>query len=80
MERDMSEDEVNVLSSEIMKDSLHSVMTFAEATVRWGLGSTTLRSMTGDGRLEEGKEYRKSGKVWLITEAAMIKLYGHPKN
>ena len=55
---------------------LFSVMTFAEATERWGLGESTLRSMVRDSRLERNKDYRKSGKVWLITETAMIKLYG----
>ena len=60
------------------KGCLHSVMTFPEAAERWGLGESTLRSMTRDGRLKVGEDYRKSGRSWLITEAAMIKLYGEP--
>jgi len=54
-------------------------MTFPEAAERWGLGESTLRSMVRDNRLEENKDYRKSGRSWLITKAAMIKLYGEPK-
>jgi len=61
------------------KGCLHVVMTFPEATERWGLGGSTLRSMVRDNRLEVNKDYRKSGRDWLITEAAMIKLYGEPK-
>lgn len=58
---------------------LHTVMTFPEAAERWGLGESTLRSMVRDNRLEENKDYRKSGRSWLITETAMIKLYGEPQ-
>lgn len=54
-------------------------MTFAEATEKWGLGESTLRSVVKQNRLREGIDYRKSGKVWLITENAMRKLYGEPK-
>jgi len=61
------------------KGCLHVVMTFPEAAERWGLGESTLRSMVRDNRLEENKDYRKSGRSWLITKAAMIKLYGEPK-
>ncbi|MDF2608940.1 MAG: hypothetical protein K0R92_414 [Lachnospiraceae bacterium] len=58
---------------------LESVMTFAEATEKWGLGESTLRSMVRDNRLKEDIDYRKSGKVWLIRKDSMIKLYGAPK-
>lgn len=58
---------------------LNSVMTFAEATEKWGLGESTLRSMVNSNRLKEGLDYRKSGKVWLIKKDAMVKLYGEPR-
>jgi hypothetical protein len=61
------------------KSYLDLVLTFSEASQIWGLGDSTLRSMIGDGRLKEGLDYRKSGKVWLITDDAMRKLYGNPK-
>ncbi|WP_297994153.1 helix-turn-helix domain-containing protein [uncultured Clostridium sp.] len=55
-------------------------MTFAEAAERWGLADSTLRKLVTTDKLEEGIDYRKSGKVWLITEGAMIKIYGYPQN
>jgi len=67
------------MSQEKELNYLYSVMTFSEATERWGLGESTLRAMVRDSRLEENKDYRKSGKVWIITEAAMIEIYGEPK-
>lgn len=54
-------------------------MTFAEASEIWGLGESTLRSTIRSNRLDEGMDYRKSGKVWLITEDAMLKAYGEPE-
>lgn len=58
----------------------NDVMTFKEATKKWGLGESTLRSTVRFNRLREGHDYRKSGKVWLITSDAMLKLYGRPKS
>ncbi len=50
----------------------------SEATDRWGLGESTLRSAIRRGQFEKG-EYRKSGSVWLVRESAMKRLYGEPK-
>ena len=55
------------------------VMTFSEACERWGLSESTLRMAVKRGTLEEGKDYRKSGKVWLITKEAMKEKYGDEK-
>ena len=54
-------------------------MTFAEATEKWGLADSTLRKLVTSNKLQEGIDYRKSGKVWLINEDAMIKVYGERK-
>lgn len=51
-------------------------MTFSEATEKWGLADSTLRKMTTTDKLKEGIDYRKSGKVWLITNDAMERVYG----
>ncbi|MCC0648452.1 hypothetical protein KGF50_09260 [Clostridioides sp. ZZV15-6598] len=56
----------------------YKVFTFKEATSIWGLGESTLRSVVRQNNLIEGVHYRKSGSNWLITEEAMIKLYGKP--
>ncbi|HBG1420741.1 TPA: hypothetical protein KPH15_000408 [Clostridioides difficile] len=56
----------------------YKVFTFKEATSIWGLGESTLRSVVRQDSLVEGIHYRKSGSNWLITEEAMLKLYGEP--
>ncbi|MGN2348323.1 helix-turn-helix domain-containing protein [Clostridium cagae] len=56
---------------------LDEVMTFAEASEKWGLGESTLRSTIRTDRLVEGVDYKKSGKVWLITKEAMERVYGN---
>ncbi|MFT8348760.1 helix-turn-helix domain-containing protein [Clostridium saccharoperbutylacetonicum] len=58
---------------------LKEVMTFAEASEIWGLGESTLRSTVRTDKLVEDIDYKKSGKVWLITKDAMIRVYGEPK-
>ena len=55
------------------------VMTFSEACERWGLSESTLRMAVKRGTLEEGKDYRKSGKVWLVNKEAMQEKYGDEK-
>ena len=55
---------------------LDAVMTFAEATEKWGLADSTLRKLVKTNKLTENVDYRKSGKVWLITREAMEKVYG----
>ncbi len=50
----------------------------SEATDRWGLGESTLRSAIRRGQFEEN-EYRKSGSVWLVRKSAMKRMYGEPK-
>lgn len=59
---------------------LDEVMAFSEASEIWGLGESTLRSTVRTDKLIEGVDYRKSGKVWLITKDAMERVYGEPKN
>lgn len=54
------------------------IYTAAEATKLWGLGESTIRSAIRRGQFEEN-EYRKSGNVWLVREAAMKRLYGEQK-
>ena len=58
-----------------MEDYLKQVMTFPEACKRWNLGESTLRKAALSGRFLEN-EARKSEKTWLVTRAAMERLYG----
>ena len=58
---------------------INEVMTFAEATQRWGLADSTLRKLATTNKLLEGLDFRKSGKVWLIAKEAMERIYGEEK-
>lgn len=62
------------------RNPLDEVMAFSEASEIWGLGESTLRSTVRTDKLQEGIDYRKSGKVWLIAKDAMIRVYGEPKS
>ena len=53
-------------------------MTFKEAAEEWKLDTSTLRKMVLTNKLIEDVDYRKSGGTWIITRAAMIKVYGEP--
>lgn len=55
---------------------LNKVMTFAEASKRWDIDSSTLRHAISRFKKEE---YTKSGKVHLVTYEGMKRLYGDPK-
>lgn len=62
------------------KNIINEVMTFAEATKKWGLGDSTLRMAINRKNLVKGIDYRKSGSAWIITKDAMYREYGEPKN
>ena len=55
------------------------VMTLKEASEKWNVSTSNLRNNVRNGRFEDG-EVRKSGGVWLVTERAMKRLYGEPKD
>jgi hypothetical protein len=57
-------------------NSISEVLTFSEAAEIWDIDSSTLRHRVTGEELQEGIDYRKSGKVWLITKNAMERLYG----
>ena len=61
-----------------IRNPLESVLTFSEATKRWGLGHSTLREAAKHNRFLPG-EIRKSGGTWLVTYEAMKRLYREPK-
>jgi hypothetical protein len=60
---------------DLFYEPLERVMTFSEAAEKWNLGDSTLREAVRNNRFNDG-EIRKSGGTWLITEAAMKRLYG----
>jgi hypothetical protein len=56
--------------------SISEVLTFSEAAEIWDIDPSTLRHRVTSEELQEGVDYRKSSKVWLITKNAMERLYG----
>ena len=57
-------------------NSISEVLTFSEAAEIWDIDPSTLRHRVTGEELREGLDYRKSGKVWLITKSTMERLYG----
>lgn len=55
---------------------LSQVFTFSEAAELWKIDSSTLRHRVTSEKLTDVVDYKKSGKVWLITKSAMERLYG----
>ncbi|WP_194190392.1 helix-turn-helix domain-containing protein [Clostridium chrysemydis] len=58
---------------------LYQIYTATEASREWGLNESTVRKAIQNGKFKEGSDYRKSGKVTLITKEAMEKVYGSIK-
>lgn len=52
------------------------MLTFSEAAAYWNIDASTLRHRVNSEKLIEGIDFKKSGKVWLITKNAMERLYG----
>ena len=63
-----------------MENVLDEVMTLNEAAKKWGKDDSTLRKKIKSAQLIEGKDYRKSGDVWLIRKEAMERVYGNEKS
>ena len=61
---------------------LHEVLTLKEAAELWNVSVDTLKQkcigrVKGDLAFTH-EECRQSGKTWLVTRQAMIRLYGEP--
>ena len=70
-------EEIQDMIEEYNKDLFDTVLTFKEASEKFGVAASTLRHRQRDGRFEEG-DTRKSGNTWLVTVEAMKRLYGDP--
>lgn len=57
---------------------LNGIYSFSEASEKWGLDSSTLRKLVKTPKVTEGVDYKKSGKVWLVTDDCMRRIYGEP--
>ena len=56
------------------------VFTVTEASTIWGKDESTIRSLIKSGKLTFGVDYKKSGRITLITRNAMEKIYGKAIN
>lgn len=59
---------------------LEEVMTAAEAAEMWGMAPITIQQAcsgykTSPPRFRTG-EFRKAGRIWLVTRSGMERLYG----
>ena len=62
----------------INKDNiLQEVYILSEAASLWGKDESTLRRSLR--KFIKGSEYRKAGRITLITKAGMERVYGEPK-
>ena len=62
----------------VLKMKLEDVMTTQEAAERWNVTADALKQNCR-GRVKNGfkeGEFRKSGKMWLVTRQGMERLYG----
>lgn len=55
---------------------LNEVMIINEAAPMWNVTESNIRYHINDGKLVNGIEYRKAGRITLITKRAMVKLFG----
>ncbi len=66
-----------------MHKALQEVMTATEAAERWALNHSTVKyACSGQKGLPPRftpDECRKSGKMWLVTRAGMVRLYGEER-
>lgn len=67
------------------KMKLDDVMTLEEAAERWRKSTDSLRQacISRNGkppRFIIGEEARQSKRIWLVTYAGMVRLYGEPQS
>lgn len=77
-ELDLSCDELweNGVSIETPFDDL---MAFSDATDIWSLNESTLRKAITYGKLVEGVDVCKFGKLWVVSTVAIHREYGEPQ-
>ena len=64
---------------EDINNDLYKVYTTTEAAIMWGKDESTVRKAIANGKFERGIDYRKAGRITLITRNAMLRVYGEPK-
>lgn len=59
-----------------MKNAFDGLYSLSEAAAIWNIDDSTIRKAILSGKLIENTDVRKFGKQWVITEAAMERLFG----
>lgn len=65
----------NYIDVEI-NDSLDNVLTVTEAADRWNITEGAIRSSIKNRKFIPGIDFRKAGRITLITSEAMERIYG----
>lgn len=60
-------------------NKINEVMTVNEAANIWGKTEGAIRAAIKKEKFIEGIDYRKAGRITLITREAIKKIYGEPK-
>lgn len=68
-----------VFESKKIEFDINKIMTVNEAATRWGIAESNIRYSINARKLVPGLDYRKAGRITLITKDAMVKLYGQIK-
>lgn len=58
---------------------INEVMTINEAAEKWGMTEGAIRAAIKTNKFIVGVEYRKAGRITLITREAMKRVYGNLK-
>ena len=56
--------------------SFNGLYTFQDVAKIYNMDNSTLRKQVSSPKLIEGKDVKKFGKTWLITEQAMVQHFG----
>lgn len=59
-----------------IESELYNIYNITEASLLWGKQQSTIRKAIKSNKFIEGIEYRKSGRIVLITRKAMERVYG----
>ena len=63
----------------MVKGSFEGLYTFTEVGLIYGFDASNLRKQVATDKLIDGKDIKKFGKTWLITEQSMVKHFGKVK-
>lgn len=59
--------------------TVNEIMTVSEAAEKWGITEGAIRASIKSRKFILGVDFRKAGRITLITKDAMVKLYGELK-